>query len=158
MLDEVDVLPVIHACPLQMFVIDLKTEWVDEVQTRTDRQECSSGISCVVGNQRGAENHVQAFKRSSVQAAAHNGMLQWTVLVFHIRRKDVTSDDGIFIQFWSINQSLTAMFDDFKDSIVGKALRTYDDSKRSTTPLNFAPHWCLAFFMRSVAGMWYDAG
>ena len=68
MLDEVDVLPVIHACPLQMFVINLKTEWVDEVQTRTDRQECSSGISCVVGNQRGAENHVQAFKRSNVQA------------------------------------------------------------------------------------------
>ena len=65
MLDEVDVLPVIHTCPLQMFVIDLKTEWVDEVQTRTDRQECSSGISCVVGNQRGAENHVQAFKRST---------------------------------------------------------------------------------------------
>ncbi|MFB0986152.1 MAG: hypothetical protein QMB94_07610, partial [Phycisphaerales bacterium] len=32
MLDEVDVLPVIHTCPLQMFVIDLKTEWVDEVQ------------------------------------------------------------------------------------------------------------------------------
>ena len=75
MLDEVDVLPVIHACPLQMFVIDLKTEWVDEVQARTDRQACSSDVSGVVGNQRGAEH--------DVQAGVGDGTLQWTVLVRH---------------------------------------------------------------------------
>jgi hypothetical protein len=70
-----------------MFVIDLKTEWVDEVQTRTDRQACSSHVSCVVGNQQGCREPY-----SSVQAAAHNGMLQWTVLVLQTRRKDITSD------------------------------------------------------------------
>ena len=58
MLDKVDVLPVIHACPLQMFVIDLKTKWVDEVQSRTDRQACSADVSGVVWNQRGAEHDV----------------------------------------------------------------------------------------------------
>lgn len=85
MLDEVDVLPIIHACPLQMLVIDLKTEWVDEVQTRTDRQACSSDVSCVVGNQRGAENNVQAFKLEPIMACL-NGLSSCRTLGEEISR------------------------------------------------------------------------
>ncbi len=59
MLDEVDVLPVVHSRPLQMLVIDLKAEWVDQVQPRADRKAGAPDVSRVVGNQRGAEDDVQ---------------------------------------------------------------------------------------------------
>jgi hypothetical protein len=81
-------------------------------------------------------------------------MLKWPVLVLHTRRKDITSDHEIFIRIWSINQPFTGTLEGFKDFIVGKALRTHGDSKRSTTPLNFAPHWCLAF----LCGVWLACG
>ena len=71
-LDEIDVLPVVHPGPFEVFVVDLKAQRMDEVQSCPDGKACPSDVSRVVGNQRGAQHDVEA---GVADVSLHGGVI-----------------------------------------------------------------------------------